>query len=821
VIAAGSTGSVPATAELLAAIAALPNGAVVLPGLDQGLDKGSWAAIGSDAGDPASAGHPQFGLKALLTKMRVTRDAVVALAEPPPGLAARNRVVSEAMRPAATTERWSDPPGLFVLADKDAALERVSLIEAPNEREEALAVATLLRQTVETPGKVAALVTPDRGLARRVAVELRRWAIDVDDSAGRPLAHTPPGVLARLIAEAALDGATAETLLALAKHPLAAFGMKASDTHYAARNLERAVLRGPRLKPGLAALNHALAGRFAAWEKWKEESEDRWEDRTTAASGLSRTRWEAAIDLAQRIEEALAPLEELSARGGKVPLAGLVEAHRDALANVASENGRDSGRVFADEAGEALKLLLDDLSAAAAPGPAIAPRDYPGLFSALIERAMVRRRGGVDPRVHIWGALEARLQDVDMVVLGGLNEGTWPTQTRLNPLLSRPMRAALDLEPPERRIGLAAHDFTQALGHAEVWLTRADRENGEPRVASRWVQRLTAYAGENLAGAMRARGREVLHWARRLDEAPESDRPERPKPSPPVELRPARLSVTRIETLIRDPYEIYARDVLKLRPFERLGKVPDAAERGMLIHNVLEDFVRERPRGPFDDAAVEQLIAIGREAFAEYGDFPEVTALWWPRFEVIARWFVNAEAGWTDIQERRIERSGEIMVGQDFTLTARADRLDVLAGGGVGIIDYKTGAPPSFKEVRSLSPQLPLEGLIVRMGGFDGIAPAEPARIVYYRLTGRGNGGELKDLTSSKKGSASELAETLDITERRLNELIAYFATPAAEYLSNKIPKPRRTYVGDYDHLARISEWVATDQEEDDDRGGD
>jgi ATP-dependent helicase/nuclease subunit B len=304
------------------------------------------------------------------------------------------------------------------------------------------------------------------------------------------------------------------------------------------------------------------------------------------------------------------------------------------------------------------------------------------------------------------------------------------------------------------------------------------------------------------------------------DGADRDDPPARPRPSPSVERRPKRLSVTRIETLIRDPYAIYARDVLKLRPFEPLGKLPDAAERGTLIHDVLERFVRECPHGPFDAAAEERLLAIGREAFARHADFPEVAALWWPRFEKIARWFISAEADWTDIEERRIESVGEIAVGPDFTLTARADRLDVLAGGGLGIIDYKTGAPPSLKEVRSLSPQLPLEGLIARAGGFEGLAAAEPARIVYYRLTGRGDGGEKKDLTSSKKGSASELAETLDITERRLSDLVAYFAKPEAEYLSNKIPKPRRTYVGDYDHLARISEWVATDQEEDDERSG-
>jgi ATP-dependent helicase/nuclease subunit B len=818
VIAAGSTGSVPATADLLAAIAGLPNGAVVLPGLDRHLDRKSWDAIGTDAGDPAGAGHPQFGLKALIATLGIARDAVVALASPPSDRAARNRFVSDAMRPAATTEMWSAPPTLFSIADKGTALERVSLIEAPNEREEALAIAVVLRSAAETDGKVAALVTPDRGLARRVAVELKRWSVDVDDSAGRPLGQTPPGILARLTAEVALGGAPAHTLLALAKHPLAAFGMGGGEARRAARNLERAVLRGPRLKPGLAALNHALGRSFSSWQKYKEQKEE-WRGRTQAVSGLSLARWEAALDLAHRMEGALAPLEALSVRAGRTAFSELVDAHLAALANVAAYGQKRVGREFEDEAGEALRLAFDELRANAAAGPKIAPADYPALFAALIERAMVRRRGGVDPRIHIWGTLEARLQHADLVVLGGLNEGTWPAPTQLDPLLSRPMRNALDLEPPERRIGLAAHDFAMALGQKEVWLTRADREDGEPRVASRWLQRILAYAGEDLAKAMRRRGRAALDWARQLDVPLASDRPVRPRPSPPLELRPKALSATRIETLIRDPYAVYAEYVLKLRPFEPLAKLPDARERGTLIHDILETVVREMPSGPFDDAALARLLEVGRGEFAAYADFPEMQAIWWPRFEKIARWFVAEEAKRSGIVSRHVEGLGEWQVTPNFLLRARADRLDTLDDGGLAIVDYKTGTPPSPKEVRTLSPQLPLEGLIARRGGFPGVAAAEPTSIIYYRLNGREEGGETHDRTEWKQdGRPVPLADTLALIEQRLTELVAHFGRPEADYLSNKIPKPRRTYVGDYDHLARISEWVATDQEEDDDR---
>ena len=322
-----------------------------------------------------------------------------------------------------------------------------------------------------------------------------RWGIDVDDSAGSSLAVTPPGVLARLVAEAALGGGDAATLLALLKHPLAAFGMPAAIARRAARSLERAILRGPRLEGGLPALRRAVE--HAAAERWRADDDEAERPRLSEASrGLSRADWAEAAELAEKAERALAPLDRLCRAGGAVPFVDLVAAHVAAVEATARDKQGSPAAATGGEAGEALAAAFEELLASAPSGPDIAPRDYPGLFSALIERSVVRRRGGLDPRIHIWGALEARLQSVDTIVLGGLNEGTWPGRTRLDPLLSRPMRAALALEPPERRIGLAAHDFAQALGHREVWLTRADRQDGEPQTASRWLQRLTAYAAK-------------------------------------------------------------------------------------------------------------------------------------------------------------------------------------------------------------------------------------------------------------------------------------------------------------------------------------
>jgi ATP-dependent helicase/nuclease subunit B len=785
---------------------------VVLPGLDQGLDDDAWQTVGGV--EPSAAGHPQYGLKLLLESFGVRRDAVASLGTAPLALESRDRFVSEAMRPAETTERWVGAAALPQEA-KRAAVGRIGIVEAANEREEALAVAVLLREAAETKDAVAALVTSDRALARRVAVELRRWGIDVDDSAGRPLGRTPPGIFARLVAETALSGTEAETLLALLKHPLAAFGGDPDDAHDAARSLERAALRGPRLKPGLAALRHALALRRATKFGTAEDGDS--VDRTYAAKFLTKHEWQAADDLAACVGIALVPLEVLAAGDGAVALETLVAAHLEALQAAAGDAKRRTA-LFADEAGEALALAFEELQASAVAGPRILPQEYPALFAALIERIAVRRRGGVDPRIHIWGALEARLQSVDRVVLGGLNEGTWPAQTRLDPLLSRPMRTALSLEPPERRIGLAAHDFSQALGHAEVWLTRADREDGEPKVASRWLQRLAAHAGSDLAEEMRKRGRRYLAYARRLDRPAKVDPPRRPAPSPPVALRPKRLSATRIETLIRDPYAIYAQYVLDLRPFEPLAKLPDARERGTLVHDILERFIAERPQGPFDAAALARLLEIGREAFDANADFPEIVALWWPRFEKIARWLVATEASRGDVAERNVEATGEMVLTPDFKLTARADRIDRLVDGTLSIIDYKTGTPPSIDEVLSLSPQLPLEALIALKGGFAGIEAAPPSRLEYFQLSGRGEGGVVWDRSGreARRGKdAVSLPQALAAAGERLQALVATFAEEHAKYLSRKIPKRGRVFVGDYDHLARVAEWTTTEEEDD------
>ena len=780
VIAAGSTGSIPATAELLSLIARLPQGRVVLPGLDRCLDADSWAAVDQT--------HPQYGLKHLLDGMRLTRDDVADWPVPPGRRSgnARQRLVAEALRPARTTDGWQ------VVADAAPAAGLVR-IDAADPREEAGVVALIMRQTLEdratgdAPGRTAALVTPDRGLARGVAAALRRWGIAVDDSAGTPLGETPPGVFLRLVAAMLAANLAPVPLLAALKHPLAAGGMAPGRFRRQVRALETLLLRGPRPAPGFAGMRVVAAGRDDA---------------------VPLAPWLATLsDMAADFGALLA--------GPPQPLPVLVAAHaRFAERLAATDDGPGTVRLWAGEAGEALAAFVAELVETGDVLGAVDGRRYAALFDELIAGRVVRPRFGTHPRLAILGPLEARLQHYDVMILGGLNEGTWPAEPAADPWLSRPMRADFGLPAPERRIGQSAHDFAQALGADTVFLTRALRVEGAPTVPSRWLTRLEYLTGgpksdSPLSGRTAARA-PWLAWHRAIDAPAAADRtlrePARPAPTPPVEARPSRLSVTQIETWMRDPYAIYARHILNVAALEPLDAAPDAADYGSLIHDVLDAFVRDHDRGPLPPDALDRLIARGEAAFAGLRARPAIFAFWWPRFTRVAQWFVACEDARRATLERAVaEVRGALTIdaaGRPFTVHARADRVDRLADGAIAIVDYKTGAPPSKKEVEAgFAPQLPLEAAIARNGGFEGVAAAEVASLEYWRL----NGGEPAGRVSSAGDDPATLA---DQALAGLARLAARFADPATGYESRPRPDKAPKY-SDYEHLARVLEWSA------------
>lgn len=812
VIAAGSTGSIPATASLLAAIARLPNGAVVLPGLDLALDEPSWRSIGatSDDMDPAH-GHPQAMLRRLLERdLRLPRSAVEVLGRASDAAGARDRLLSEALRPADTTDRWSHLASPERLALAQRGCEGLALIEAADEREEALAAAVALREAIATPGRTAALVTPDRALAARVAAELSRWGLAVEDSAGVPLADTRTGRLARLAADAAALDFHPGRVIALLAHPGVRLGLARGTVERAMSALEIGVLRGPLPGPGLDGLLHAHEGSRTGVDRRTPGPRRR----------LTDEDWDLAADLVARMMRAFEGFTAAAQGEDARDLVALAGGHRAVIE--ALRAGPD-GDEEADEDGssEAIAALFDDLALSHTGGILGRFVDYPSFFTALArQRTLPRPLRETHRRLKILGLLEARLLSADRVVLGGLDEGVWPPRIETDAFLNRPMRARVGLSPPERRIGQTAHDFAQALGCDDVVLTRAAKRNGSPMVPSRFLQRLKAFAGEPVWSGLVAGGERYRGLARALDTGAPAPPLLRPSPKPDPALFPRTLSVTEIETLVRDPYSIFARHVLKLDALDPVASAPSAAHRGTIIHEILGSFAAAHP-GELPPYALDELLQRGRNAFGPIRDaFPELHAEWWPRFERLARAFLVWE------EERRHdlvgiypERSGALPLrlpdGSLFTLRARADRIEARRDGGFAIIDFKTGAPPGVREVcAGFSPQLTLEAAMLMDGGFQGLPRADATPdLVYVHTTGGRTPLNARSV-AAPRGDARSLADIVAEHRLRLEGLVGRYVAGEVGYLSRPYPKYARKY-SDYDHLARVKEWSASSTGED------
>jgi len=810
VIVAGVTGSVPATAALLKVVSELDRGVIVLPGLDHHLDDRSWMSLGQRGpgfdskthaktaqGNSTLPSHPQYSLKQLLDRLGASRTDVQRLGkEPVRDNLAREKLVSEALRPADTSDGWTAYLSKTPSEEREGALQNVSVLVARNEADEALSVAIALRETINR-GETAALISPDRMLTRRVAAELLRWNIQVDDSAGRPLDQTAPAVLTLLTAKLALNGCDPIDLLALLKHPLARLGLPFKDIRSAARALERGVVRGPRARPGTAGLMAAVeASRREAGKahtpRWKKVHE---------------ADWDVIANLVERLSAALAPLEDLSETADAVSVTELARRQVAVMQAVATDDAASYDELYAAEAGDALAQFFAGLLEADASGLEIPPGEWPSVLPALMAGQAVRRRLPGDPRVQILGPMEARLQTFDFAVLGGLNEGIWPQRTRNDPWLNRPMKRDIGLEPPERRLGAAAHDFAQGMGASRVLLSRAARTDGAPTVASRWLQRLTTLAGPDVTREMEQRGTVYGSLASLLDRpsGPVTPAP-RPSPRPPLMARPASLSITEIERLIRDPYAIYARHVLELQPVDPIGGEPGAADKGNLIHDALARFLTAWT-GPFDDTAQEALIEIGEELFEPLDAFPAIRALWWPRFQKVAAGFVAFEEKRSkEIENRFLEIGGGVdlkLPDLDFRLRGRADRIDVLKDGGLSVIDYKTGQVPSQKQVDALlSPQLPLEAAMIARKGFKDVQSDRPVtELLYLHLKGDA-------VPVPRNPKETPLENLIEDAWKRLEQLIAHYASQDTGYLSRARVLRGRAMDGDYDHLARAQEWA-------------
>ena len=614
----------------------------------------------------------------------------------------------------------------------------------------------------------------------------------VDDSGGRPLATSPAATVARLVAAIALDDPAPAQVLALLAHPAIDLGLDADRLGAAIAAIELRVLRGLRPPGGLAGYCRVL--------------DDAQPLEGSAIDPLCRVSAEALADgrsVMSLLFQALRHFDEVL-QGGPVALAELALRHVRALSAL---------RLKADaEGAEALLDLLTRMAGPAAADFAIPVGDYPSALDALMSAEIVRVAADPGARIRILGLPEARLLAVDVVVMAGLVEGSWPGDPKLDPWLNRAMRSAFGIDPPERRIGLAAHDFCQLLGTPRVVLSRAAKTGGVPTVASRWVQRLAAVLGGETWALLKARGDGMLALAHELDRPQRVTPVLRPQPAPPLALRPARLSVTEIETFLRDPYAIYARHVLKLRALDVLDEEPGAAERGTLIHDALAAYAQEIERSGLPANPVERMIAIGRDTFEPFWADATVRAVWWPRFVAIARWFVADDcARRPDLQGVHVELGGRMEwdtpAGRRFVLTARADRIEVRADGTLDVIDYKTGQLPSKSQVESgLSPQLPLEAAVAQGGGFRGLPKGLPVSgLVYVKLGGREPAGEVVPVQPD--GGVADLVTDVQV---KLKALIAAFENPAQGYLSWAIPQFATGRSNDYAHLARVKEWAAS-----------
>lgn len=814
IIIAGSTGSVPAAARLMKAVANLPNGLIVLPGLDLELDDKAFDEL-----VPNHPEHPQFGLAKLLSDIGVSRHQVKALkgTTPEPAQQALIKFLSEALRPSSSTEKWQHyianlEQAPDIQADLKSGFKSISLNKARDAQEEAEMIALILRRTADQPSKTAALVTPDRLLARRVAVRLEEWGIKVDDSGGRPLSKTMPGAFFDNIIQALSSGFEPAYLLALLKHPLTRLSFERGDSRLAARALEMAALRQPWLGGGLDGLANTLSE-----TKLKCEQGDHVHP---AVKRLKDEEWALAEQLLERLKLAFAPLINAYAAKTEQNLQSFIDAHIEVAEAIALNAEEKSDNLWIGAAGEQLARLLAEILSIQNTAPNMIGRDYPEFYRSLIAGETVRPLTPVHPRIFIWGPFEARLQQTDVVILGGLNEGTWPNAANPSPWLSRPMCQQLGLPAAEQHIGYSAHDFASLISGKEVFLTRADKTDGVQTVPSRWLMRINALLeGLDATEFLNAHPEEPFaDWAALRDdtqsEKSEQTRMRAPAPTPPVEARPRHLSVTRIEDWIANPYSIFARMILKLTPLEPLGAPPSAAMRGQIIHEALQIFAEQYPDQLPKDSQ-QKLSEIAAELMDKISIHPQIGAFWQPRFERFASWFAETEptrrAG---VKQVHTELGGKITIDAPagpFTLSARADRIDENKDATFHIYDYKTGTVPTQNKVRALyKPQLPLEAAIQQQGGFEGLDKGPVTALSYIAAKGGEPAGEETTL------SGDDLAGLIDESMEKLKNLVTSFDQQSTPYKALRRADFKGQYeYDDYAHLARLQEWGAEDEPED------
>lgn len=777
VIVAGSTGSRGATAQLMEAVARLPQGAVILPGLDRDMPPEIWARLleGRRAGLDGED-HPQYRLAKFADRLGLDPYAIPDWPGSARPIGGRGAILSLALRPAPVTDQWlTEGPEL---SGVDEAMAGVTLLEAPSPQIEATAIALRLRQAVEE-GRRAAVISPDRVLTRQITAALARWGIRPDDSAGQPLSLSPPGRFLRHVAALEARPADPETLAVILKHPLCHSGTDRGRHLNRTRDLEIGVLRAA---PGIPS-----RAKLVEWATLREGD----------PGVMAWVGW--------LCDHLLAPTDP-----GPVPFEDRVARHAArAAALAAGPDQTGTGTLYDEVPGQEAAALMSELAEEAAHGGPISAFDYHDLFEALTRDRDVRQALTPHADVLIWGTQEARVQGADLLICAGLNEGIWPAAPSADPWLNRALRSQAGLRLPDRVIGLSAHDFQQAASAPEVWLTRAKRTAETDTVPSRWLNRLTnlmegaSPATKAALAAMRERGNANLALAEALLTPARSVPFEpRPAPAPPRAARPQNLGVTEIETLIRDPYAIYARHVLRLRPLDPLRADPDARLRGTILHKVLEAFViQTRDALPPREAALQLLLELTDQVLADLAPFPAASRMWRARMARVAGFFVDTEIARRAIGTPlgpEIKDKWEVP-GTGVTLTGKADRIDDLGDGNYAIYDYKTGAPPTPEQELHFNKQLWIEALMIEAGRFGLGQGARAAEMAYIGL-----GSDPK--TVPHRPDAQALSEIAAKLQKRLLHML----DEGWGFSSRRAVSDTR-FQGHFDQLARHGEWDETD----------
>ncbi len=755
VVAAGITASFPAIVSLLKSILKLPNGSIYFACIDRYADDDYWTGVDET--------HPLYENKILLELLGLSPAAIQDISTPVYPL--REQLVSELMRPASVSYMWRSISEKISVAE---AINGITFINCDSQRDEALAIALKMRAVLEIPEKTAALITYDRNLARRVAAELMRFDIEIDDSAGMPLSLSQVGIFFRLIAEAAEDIESEIKFVTLLKHPFMLCQHDAASFRKAVYTYETAL-------------------------------------RTQTISSLS----ENILSLVSRIKTQLDAFRQFLI-SSSYQFENILEKHICLAENFASSNTEAGSRLlWKGNAGRTAANFVTKILTRAATLGSIDGKDYLPLLTEMMGAESIRSNYGTHPRLSILGPIEARLCHFDVVILGEFNEGIWPKAVDADMWMSRPMKKDFGFNLPEKNIGILASDLCCFLAAPSVILTRAKRVDGTPMKKSRWLLRMETVLKASGMDITTLSDNSIYQFIHSLD-IPDHPAPiKAPAPCPPVSSRPRKLSASGVDLLVQDPYSVYAKYILKLYPLDDLDKEPDQRDYGTLIHGIIEDFNTIYPQA-LPENALEKLIAIGQKHFADAGLSKDLEAFWWPKFTDTAAWIIEQETAYRlNVAKIHNEISGEIVYllpGGEFKFTAKADRLDELKNGNFNILDYKTGKIPSKKQIMSgHALQLPLEGLIATKGKFTGLNNTAVQNMIYWQLG-----------VSALSFSPKE-ADILEKSENYLLELITTFDFETTPYHSRPVPKfvPKNK---DYEHLARIKEWsIQEDGENGDD----